>query len=351
MAFSRTGLDEMELREWLASNAAFLAGFAGASVLITGATGWFGLWLLDVLCMADDAFGLGIRIAAVSRDPERCCVRFPRFAADPRLTWIKADVRQMPLEARGFSHIIHAAAEASTPAGPDTAQRLFETLVEGTRHLIGMAGPECKGVLLLSSGAVYGPARPGTPRFLETDTGGPDPASMRSAYAEGKRAAEMLGAIAANRGVPVRIARCFAFVGPHMPFDKHFAIGNFIADAVAGRPIRVKSDGRPQRSYLYMTDLMRALLAILDRGTIGLAYNVGSEDTVTIEQLARCVDRLVGGQGIVIEGVASDPDDRYVPDTTRLRLDLGCIPEVQLETAIRRTAAWYRVQGGRSMPS
>ena len=173
----------------------------------------------------------------------------------------------------------------------------------------------------------------------------------RNAYAEGKRAAEQLGAIAASRGVPVRIARCFAFVGPHMPFDKHFAIGNFIADAVLGRQIRIKGDGRPQRSYLYTTDLIRALLVILSRGAVGTAYNVGSDVIVSIEQLAHCVDRVVGGRGVVIEGAMADPVDRYVPDTTRLRTALGCNPEVPLETAISRTAAWYRAQMNRPMPS
>lgn len=350
-ASSRSGLDDAELRRWLLANEPLLMGFAGASVLITGATGWFGIWLLDLLCMADDAFDLGIRIVAVSRDPSRFLDRFRGFVEERRVTWIKADVRNLPSRAAGFSHIIHAAADTGTTAEPDALLQLFETIVEGTRRVIGAAGAECKGLLLLSSGAIYGPARSDMMRFIESEPAGPDPASARNAYAEGKRAAEQLGAIAASRGVPVRIARCFAFVGPHMPFNKHFAIGNFIADAVLGRQIRIKGDGRPQRSYLYMTDLMRALLVILSRGAVGTAYNVGSEVIVTIEQLAHCVDRVVGGRGVVIEGAKADPVDRYVPDTTRLRAVLGCDPEVPLEAAISRTAAWYRAQMSRPMPS
>jgi dTDP-glucose 4,6-dehydratase len=151
--------------------------------------------------------------------------------------------------------------------------------------------------------------------------------------------------------VPVRIARCFAFVGPHMPFDKHFAIGNFIADAVHGRSIRIKSDGLPQRSYLYMTDLIRALLTVLVKGSVGRPYNVGSDVAISIEDLARCVDRVVGGRGIAVEGAVSDPSDRYVPDITRLRTELDFVPEVSLETAIARTAAWYRARINESMSS
>jgi dTDP-glucose 4,6-dehydratase len=136
-----------------------------------------------------------------------------------------------------------------------------------------------------------------------------------------------------------------------MPFDGHFAIGNFIADAVRRRPIRVKSDGRPQRSYLYMTDLTVALLLILTKGAIGTAYNVGSDVAVTIEQLAHCVNRVLGGYGVSMEGATSDPNDRYVPDTDRLKTELNFAPEVALDSAIERTAAWYREKIGATVPS
>jgi dTDP-glucose 4,6-dehydratase len=347
---SRSGLDYHELRQLVHRNESMLGSLGGASILITGATGWFGVWLLDLLCTADDLLQLGVRVTAVSREPVRFLEKYRGFSGDPRITWIKADVRQ--LDASGdFSHIIHGATDTSMSSANDASLQLFESILDGTRRVIAAAGSRCKSVLLLSSGAVYGPARHGIVRFVETEPGGPDPASVNSTYAEGKRAAEHLGAIAATMGVPIRIARCFAFVGPHMPFDRHFAIGNFIADAVHGRPIRVRSDGLPQRSYLYMTDLMVALLLILTKGSIGRPYNVGSDLAVTIEQLAHCVDRVVGGQGVSTEGAASDPRDRYVPDTTRLRTELDFAPEVALETAIARTAAWYRARMDESMSS
>jgi dTDP-glucose 4,6-dehydratase len=321
-----------------------LRSLTGASILITGATGWFGVWLLDLLCFADDLLKLGLRITAVSREPQRFLARIHGFARDSRISWIKADVRQLKATGAGYSHVIHAATDSSVKAEASSPSLLFDTIVDGTRRALAVAGSDCKGFLLLSSGAVYGPACGSRGRFCESEPGGPDPSDIRNGYAEGKRAAEQICAIAASAGVPVRIARCFAFVGPHMPFDKHFAIGNFIADAVRGRKIRVRSDGRAQRSYLYMTDLMRALLSILADGSIGRAYNVGSEVAVTISQLAHCVDQVVGGRGVVIEGEASVPGDIYVPDTTRLRAELHFTPQVALETAIARTAAWYRAQ-------
>ena len=135
-----------------------------------------------------------------------------------------------------------------------------------------------------------------------------------------------------------------------MPFDQHFAIGNFIADAVAGRQVRVRSDGLPLRSYMYMTDLIRALLLILNRGAAGAAYNVGSDIPISIGQLAHTVNRVVGGGGVFIEGKASNQGEHYVPDTHRLQLELKFQPTVDLEEAIARTAAWYRARADISLP-
>jgi nucleoside-diphosphate-sugar epimerase len=348
MGISRSGLDVNELDLLARTLEPKLRSLAGGSILVTGATGWFGVWLLDLLCFADDAFKLGIRIVAVSRAPRRFLTRFGHFS-DPRIAWLETDVRRLE-PAAGFSHVIHGAADTSITSGADASLQLFETIVEGTRRALAAAGPNCKGFLLLSSGAVYGPARRNRPFFAEDQDALPGAGGPSHDYAAGKRAAEQLCVTAGSMGVPVRIARCFAFVGPHMPFDKHFAIGNFIADATAGRPIRVKSDGKPVRSYMYMTDLMRALMVILIDGAVARPYNVGSDVAVTIEQLAHRVDQIVGGSGVLIEGAPSDPADRYVPDIGRLNRELQCPPEVALDAAVARTAGWYRANSSRSVP-
>jgi nucleoside-diphosphate-sugar epimerase len=347
---SRSGLDGAELWQLVQALEPRLLRLAGTSILITGATGWFGTWLLDVLCLADDAFRLGIRIVAVSRAPQRFLAQYPAFAADPRVEWIESDVRQFAASG-AFEFIIHAATDTSAKGGQGSSGDLFETIVDGTRRALAAAGSSCESFLLISSGAIYGPGRVNATHFAENETGGPDPSSIRNAYAEGKRAAEQFGAIAADAGVPVRIARCFAFVGPHMPFDSHFAIGNFIADAVGGRQIQVRSDGRPLRSYLYMSDLMRALITILIDGAIGRPYNVGSDVAITIGDLAQRVNRVAGGCGVLIEGAPSDPLDRYVPDMTRMHTELGFTQQVSLDAAILQTAKWRRAQQNESMRS
>jgi dTDP-glucose 4,6-dehydratase len=347
---SRVGLETGELASLVEISRALFEQLVDASILITGATGWFGVWILDSLCAADEMLGLGLRITAVSRDPARFLRRFPAFAADSRVSWIRSDVRRFEPGTQVFTHIIHGAADSAQPQDAQEIGNLFGTIVHGTERVLEAGGSGCRGFLIISSGAVYGPNPAGRDAFAESDAGGPDPTAVENAYAEAKRAAEMVAAIRAARGAPIKIARCFAFVGPHMPFHRHFAIGNFIADAVAGREIRVRSDGRPLRSYLYMTDLVTALLVILTRGADGTAYNVGSDVPISIEQLAHTVNRVVGGRGVSIGGAPSNRTAHYVPDTKRIRSELQFQPIVDLESAIRRTAAWYRAQKDNLLP-
>jgi dTDP-glucose 4,6-dehydratase len=173
----------------------------------------------------------------------------------------------------------------------------------------------------------------------------PDPLSAANVYGLAKRHAEVLCALYQEQhGLGTIVARCFAFVGRDLPFDAHFAIGNFIRDALAGQEITVGGDGTPLRSYLDQDDLAHWLFTLLHRGRRGEAYNVGSDHVVSVAELAHLVrDTLAPARPVRILGQAGDLHgrNRYVPDIAKAKLELGLAVRIDLQQAIRRAAACH----------
>jgi len=317
----------------------------GQRILITGATGFFGCWLLESFAWANRRLNLNARALGLSRHPESLAQKAPHLAQDPALSLHSADVRHGDFPQGGFSHVIHAATEASAKLNREAPLAMFDTIVEGTHRALRFSiASSAARFLLVSSGAVYGTQPPQLTHVSESFAGGPDPLDPANAYAEGKRSAEMLCSLAASPRFATTIARCFAFVGPYMRIDAHFAIGNFIADGLHHRPIRVHGDGSPVRSYLYASDLMVWLWTILFKGQSCRAYNVGSEEALNIAALAREVGAALSPEvavNIASTATPASPVHRYVPCTARAREELGLRAEVPLREAICRTHAWF----------
>jgi len=321
----------------------------GGRLFVTGGTGFFGCWLLESLVWANDRLDLKTRAVVLSRDPERFRVKAPHLVCHPSIEMVQGDVRDFEFPAGGFTHVVHAATEASAQLNATEPLRMLDTIVKGTRRVLEFAVARGASKLLLtSSGAVYGRQPPGVSHLHEDHPGGPDCINPQSAYAEGKRVAELLCTIVgAKGGLEAKIARCFAFVGPYLPLDAHFAMGNFILDGLSGGPIRVKGDGTPLRSYLYASDLAVWLWTVLFRGEPCRPYNVGSEHAISIAELAdRVADAFHPRPSVEIAGVAQPgaQPERYIPSTERARLELGLEETVGLDEGLRRTVRWYMRQ-------
>jgi nucleoside-diphosphate-sugar epimerase len=317
----------------------------GARLFISGGTGFFGTWLLESMLWANDQLRLGLHATVLTRDPERFLQRAPHLATDPAIELLTGDMGSFAFPTQRLDAVIHAATE---PVGaPGTFDPLWklEADVSGTRRVLAMARQMgARRMLLTSSGAVYGRQPPEIERIPEDYAGAPDPTDPGSAYGEAKRVSELACAAAGEGGLETVIARCFAFVGPHLPLDANYAIGNFIRDALSGGPILVAGDGTAVRSYLYAADLAVWLWSLLLGGAPGRAYNVGSDAAVTIEQLAHVVARTVSpsAEVRVLGTVDGSPPQRYVPSVDRARTELGLVPLVALQDAIERTATWHR---------
>jgi nucleoside-diphosphate-sugar epimerase len=319
----------------------------GERIFITGGTGFFGCWLLESLLWAQDRLHLGVQAVVLTRDPDSFQDKAPHLANHPALALYSGDVRTYGFPAGQFSHFIHAATDSSARLNTEEPLLMLDTIVEGTRHVLDHAvGCGAKRFLLTSSGAVYGKQPPEMTHIPEEYPGAPDPLDPRSAYAEGKRAAEHLCALYARGSVlEPKIARCFAFVGPYLPLDIHYAIGNFIRDGLRGGPIIVQGDGTPYRSYLYAADMAIWLLTILVRGKSCRPYHVGSESGLPIRDLASEVASHFSPRPLVeIRSLPRQgwPAERYVPRTARARDELDLATTIPLRDALARSISYYR---------
>ena len=314
----------------------------GERMFVTGGTGFFGGWMVESLLHTDARLRLGVKLVILTRNPDRFRQAAPHLAGHQAVTFCTGNVRNFEAPLGEFSHVLHLATETDLA---ESASASFITAVEGTQRVLGLAAQaRTSRFLLASSGAIYGSQPASLERIDEDYAGAPRPEDASAAYGHGKRAAEFLCAAAGSGGLEVKIARGFAFVGPLLPLDANFAIGNFIRDALAGGPIRVAGDGTTRRSYLYAADLAIWLWTVLLRGGPSRCYNVGSERDLSIADLAELVARQVQPAADVVVARSAIPTSlpaRYVPSIDRARSELQLEAWVPLEEGVSRTAEWY----------
>ena len=340
-------IDKVDLEHILEHTVGLWEEVRGKQIFITGGTGFFGCWLLESLTFANDQLKLGAKAVVLSRDPKAFAIKVPHLATHPAVKLIKGDVRSFDFPAGDFPFVIHAATTSSAQLNREDPLLMFETIVDGTRRVLEFARSHgTRKFLLTSSGAVYGRQPTEMTHIPEDYPGAPDPMDPDSAYGEGKRAAELLCRLQALKyGIEAKIARCFAFIGPYLPLDAHYAVGNFIRNACKGEPVCVSGDGRPYRSYLYAADLAIWLWTILFKGESCRSYNVGSDRSINIADLAGLVCRLSQPGTEFIIAKQADPScqpQRYVPAVELARNELGLESCVSLEEAIERTIRWHR---------
>ena len=339
-----------DLDHVLAHTEPLWAAARGSRFFLTGGTGFVGIWLTESLLWANRRLGLGLSAVLLTRNPAAFQARAPHLAEDPAVTLQSGDAAGFQFPEGTFPFVIHAATERYFPPDRERPVSLFDADIAATRRALEFARAHgATRFLFTSSGAVYGQQPPEIAHVPEEYPGAPSPADAGLAYGQGKRISEFFcSSYSSVYGFHALIARPFAFVGPYLPLDANYAVGNFIRDALAGGPVRIEGDGTPYRSYLYAADLAIWLWTILFRGASGRPYNVGSERGATIAELARAVAAEIHPPaGIEMAGVPCPgaPPQRYVPSTARARAELGLDEWIALPEAIRRTAAWYSAPG------
>ncbi len=310
----------------------------GRRVFVTGGTGFVGRSLLDYFAESAAQHGANFEVVVLSRQADAFLARFPVYAGQSWLHFVAGDLDTLPDIGR-FTDLIHAAADTHR-AGDRIAW--FHQLVDGTHKVLDFAART--GVvrtLFVSSGAVYGGKGNNFPTEADA-VHAPALSKTASVYGQGKRAAEHLCALFNEQhAIGCVIARCFAIISPHMPLDGPYAAGNFIRDALSNECATIDIAGNPEtlRSYIDGRDMAHWLCVILSHGVAGEAYNVGSDEAVSITTLARtvCTALSIDKPVRIDPAATARPHSVYVPAIGKART-LGLRIETGLEEAIRHAA-------------
>jgi nucleoside-diphosphate-sugar epimerase len=322
-----------------------LTRLQGKRVLITGGTGFIGTWLLETISWLNKNCNQPCKVYVPTRNPEAFARKVPHLALNPEIVLLPGDIADFQYPDDKCNFVIHAAAPGEPRALLHDSLGVAETIVRGTRRVLELATQKnIEGFLFVSSGAVYGVQPPDLERISEDYLGAPDVTNIRSAYGEAKRYAEMLCTLYHQRhGIPIHIARPFTFVGPYQDLNAGFAITDFIRQGLQGGPLRIQGDGTTVRSYCYAADLTAMLWKILLQSPVGRVYNVGSDEPISILELAKKVISFLDNPVEITisskQNMKSRPA-RYVPDINRGRSELGIDICTDIDKAIKRTLSW-----------
>lgn len=299
-----------------------------ANILITGGTGFFGRALLRSWMDHANKNELQSNICVLTRNPEKFLKSYPEFKNQNWLKFHCGDIlypHTLPLGGK-FTHLLHAATDSTLGPQLKPIERYIQ-IIDGTKNMLEYAVTHnISRFLLTSSGAVYGPQSVEMSSIPENYLGMPDPMNPENAYGIAKRGAEHLCILYANQSkLKIIIARCFAFVGKDLPFDKHFAIGNFLNDAINNRNIIITGDGSPIRTYLDQRDLSDWLIKLLHEGRNGEAYNIGSNKKVSIIDLAQLIKNTINPniEIIIKENKKESKRQNYTPNIEKISTELG----------------------------
>jgi dTDP-glucose 4,6-dehydratase len=235
---------------------------------------------------------------------------------------------------------------ASPASPPDYLRRPLETLAagsHGTEHALMFAACHGARFILASTSEVYGD--PVVHPQPEEYWGNVNPIGPRSVYDEAKRFAEALtAAYRRTLGVNTGIARIFNTYGPRMSPHDGRVVSNFITQALNGIPLTIYGDGNQTRSFCYVDDLVRGIIAMIDSPEPG-PVNLGNPEEISVSELARLVLRVTGSTSLVqYSPLPQDDPARRRPLITYATAVLGWRPEISIENGVRLAADWFRLQ-------
>ncbi len=316
---------------------------ASRHIVITGGAGFIGSHLADAFLARGD------RVTAVDNLITGSVDNITHLAGRDDFVFMNRDVS----DGFGITGDVDAVLHFASPASPLGYLRYpIQTLkvgAMGTHNALGVARAKGAKFLMASTSEVYGdPAMTPQP---ESYWGNVNTVGPRGVYDEAKRYAEAMTMAYRNvHGLQTQIVRIFNTYGPRMDIEDGRALPAFVGAALRGEPLRIFGDGNQTRSFCYVSDTVRGIMALLDGGD-GSPVNVGAPGEITILEFAQLILDISGSKSELIyqEAMEDDPQRREpVIDKARA---LGWQPEVKLRDGLERTIAWFREKLGAPTPA
>lgn len=317
----------------------------GRSVLISGATGMIGSFLVDLIMYQNSREGLACTVYALGRNQEKAKQRFAHYWSDPLFQFTACDInRAVELKADRVDYILHAASNTHPVAYATDPIGTVATNIIGTYNLLEFAAAHhTKRFVFVSTVEVYGENRGDTDYFSEDYCGYIDCNTLRAGYPESKRAGEALcQAYIKQKGLDVVIPRLSRVYGPTMLMSDTKALSQFIKNGLAGEDIVLKSAGTQLFSYSYVADAVTGILCCMVNGQCGQAYNIADPASdITLRNLAQMIADQAGTQVVfqipdAVESAGFSKATKAVLDSSKLK-SLGWKPMWNMKTGIQRT--------------
>ncbi len=336
------GIFESDLDLLIENNPSQLYNFQDKTITIFGGTGFVGKWLTASLINADQKLDLNLNLRLFTRNKKQLLVNL-RNSSTNKYEIVEVDfAKSNPIDIQSSDYYFHLATSSSIKTGSNLEKNVYESTVNVINQTVKNLSPSTNAPVFIhaSSGAVYGEAL--SSKGLIEEKPSVIISNKNSLYCNSKVTAEnLIDKYSRNLLIKGMNPRLFAFAGPHLALDEHFAIGNFVLNAVRGEDIIVKGNPETVRSYMYPTDLINWLVRLaLEPSTSYM--NFGSDSPITIDELSKIIKDFNQSKGIKYIAMNSKFTS-YVPSTINARKHLNISEIIPLSTSIDKWMKWLRM--------
>ena len=319
-----------------AKSSPFVSKLKDKTILISGATGMIGKYLIDLVMRQNEQQSLNCTIIALGRNAEKAKKRFPDCFENENFIFVESDINdnKINLPDRNIDYVIHAASNTHPLAYSTYPVSTIETNITGTNTMAKIAADHHARFIFLSSVEVYGENRGDVEKFDEKYLGYIDSNTLRAGYPESKRCGEALcQAYKQQYDLDVVIPRLSRVFGPTMLMSDTKASSQFIKNSLNNEDIVLKSEGNQYFSYLYVSDIVSAIIFCMINGVNGEAYNIASDkQNITLKELAETLAEIAGTK--VVFDLPDESERKGYSTATKAILDASKLKELGWESVV-----------------